>query len=44
MSTRSMRRFWKADHAKRWHYTALVVVVWSFLAVAAVRDVGQLVG
>lgn len=44
MSTRSMRRFWKADHAKRWHYTALVVVVWGFLAVAAVRDVGQLIG
>jgi hypothetical protein len=43
MSTRSLRRFWKADHAKRWHYTALVVAVWAFLAVAMVKDVAQLV-
>lgn len=42
MSTRSMRRFWLADHPKRWHYTALVLVVWAFLAVALVRDVAQL--
>jgi hypothetical protein len=42
MSTRSLRRFWRADHAKRWHYTALVVVVWAFLAAALVRDVTQL--
>ena len=42
MSTRSLRRFWKADHAKRWHYTALVLVVWAFLAVALVRDLTQL--
>jgi hypothetical protein len=42
MSTRSLRRFWKADHAKRWHYTALVLVVWTFLAVALARDLTQL--
>lgn len=42
MSTRSLRRFWRADHAKRWHYTALVAVVWTFLVVAVVRDVAQL--
>jgi hypothetical protein len=42
MSGRSLRRFWKADHSKRWHYTALVVVVWSFLAVALAKDVTQL--
>jgi hypothetical protein len=42
MSSRSLRRFWRADHSKRWHYTALVVVVWSFLAVAVVRDIGQI--
>lgn len=42
MSTRSLRRFWKADHAKRWHYTALVVAVWSFLAIAVARDITQL--
>ena len=42
MSTRSLRRFWRADHSKRWHYTALVGVVWAFLVVAVVRDVGQL--
>ena len=38
----SMRRFFRADHPKRWHYTALVLVVWAFLAVALVRDVTQL--
>jgi hypothetical protein len=43
MSSRSLRRFWLADHSKRWHYTALVAVVWTFLAVAVVRDVAQLV-
>lgn len=43
MSSRSLRRFWRADHSKRWHYTALVLVVWTFLVVAVVRDVGQLV-
>ena len=42
MSTRSLRRFWKADHSKRWHYTALVVVVWSFLAFALVKDFSQI--
>jgi hypothetical protein len=42
MSGRSLRRFWKADHSKRWHYTALVVVVWSFLAFALVKDVSQI--
>lgn len=43
MSTRSLRRFWKADHAKRWHYTALVAVVWAFLIFALANDVTQLV-
>ncbi len=42
MSGRSLRRFWRADHSKRWHYTALVVVVWSFLAVAVIRDITQI--
>lgn len=42
MSTRSLRRFWRADHAKRWHYTALIVAVWVFLVVAVARDVTQL--
>ena len=42
MSSRSLRRFWRADHSKRWHYTGLVVVVWCFLAVAVIRDVSQI--
>jgi hypothetical protein len=42
MSSRSLRRFWRADHSKRWHYTALVVVVWSFLVIAVIRDVSQI--
>lgn len=43
MSSRSLRRFWKADHAKRWHYTALVAVVWAFLVFALADDVSHLV-
>lgn len=38
----SMRRFWRADHAKRWHYTALGTVVIGFLAYLIVRDVASL--
>lgn len=40
----SMRRFWRADHSKRWHYTALGTAVIAFLAYLVVRDVAALVG
>lgn len=38
----SMRRFWRADHSKRWHYTALGTVVIGFLVYLVVRDVASL--
>ncbi len=34
----SMRRFWRADHSKRWHYTIFGGVVLCFLAYLAVVD------
>jgi hypothetical protein len=40
----SMRRFWRADHAKRWHYTILGTVVLCFLVYLVVLDVTELVG
>jgi hypothetical protein len=39
----SMRRFWRADHPKRWWYGALGGTVLVFLVVLAVRDVASLV-
>lgn len=39
----SMRRFWRADHSKRWHYTVLGTTVIGFLVVLAIRDVASLV-
>lgn len=38
----SMRRFWRAEHAKRWHYTVLGTVVIGFLVYLIVRDVASL--
>lgn len=35
----SIRRFWRADHSKRWHYTALGTAVIGFLVYLVVRDV-----
>lgn len=37
--TMSIRRFWRADHSKRWHYTVFGGLVICFLAVLVVRDV-----
>jgi hypothetical protein len=37
----SMRRFWRADHAKRWHYTALGTAVIGFLVYLVVRDLAS---
>ena len=38
----SMRRFWRADHPKRWWYFALGGTVMCFLAVLAVLDLAAL--
>lgn len=36
--TMSIRRFWRADHSKRWHYTVLGSVVIVFMAYLIVKD------
>ncbi len=41
--TFSIRRFWRADHPKRWHYTLLGTVVIGFMIALVVRDVTTLV-
>jgi len=40
----SIRRFWRADHSKRWHYTVLGSVVIAFLVGLVVVDVAELLG
>ena len=42
--TMSIRRFWRADHAKRWHYTVLGTAVIGFMVVLIVRDLADLLG
>ena len=41
--TMSVRRFWRADHSKRWHYTVIGTTVIVFLSVLVVRDFIDLV-
>ncbi len=41
--TMSIRRFWRADHSKRWHYTVLGTVVMGFMVFEIVRDVSSIV-
>ena len=36
--TFSIRRFWRANHSKRWHYTIFGIVIIGFLIVLAVKD------
>jgi hypothetical protein len=36
--TYSMRRFWRADHSKRWHYTVLGAAVIVFMIGLIIRD------
>jgi uncharacterized membrane-anchored protein len=38
----SIRRFWRADHRYRWHYTALAVTVISLLMWLVVADIIEL--
>jgi hypothetical protein len=38
----SIRRFWRADHSKRWHYTILGTTVIGFMIVLIVRDLSDL--
>lgn len=39
----SIRRFWRADHAKRWHYTIFGSVIIGFLIYLSVKDIIDLV-
>ncbi|MEM1332123.1 MAG: hypothetical protein AAGG08_01585 [Actinomycetota bacterium] len=34
----SIRRFWRADHSKRWHYTVFGVVIIGFLVYLTIAD------
>jgi NADH:ubiquinone oxidoreductase subunit 2 (subunit N) len=40
----SIRRFWRADHSKRWHYTVLGTVVMGFMLYLVVQDLVELLG
>ena len=40
----SVRRFWRADHRYRWHYTALASVIVVLLTWLIVIDVVELLG
>ena len=38
----SIRRFWRANHSKRWHYTIFGTVIIAFLVFLAIEDVSSL--
>ncbi len=38
----SIRRFWRADHSKRWHYTIFGAVIICFLIYLAVKDISNI--
>jgi hypothetical protein len=40
----SIRRFWRADHSKRWHYTVFGTVIIGFLVWLTVKDLIELFG
>ena len=35
----SIRRFWRADHSKRWHYTVFGTAIIGFLLYSSVKDI-----
>lgn len=39
----SIRRFWRADHSKRWHYTIFGTTIICFLIYLAVKDISTIV-
>jgi formate hydrogenlyase subunit 3/multisubunit Na+/H+ antiporter MnhD subunit len=41
--TFSIRRFWRANHSKRWHYTVFGALIIGFLIVLAVKDFSTIV-
>jgi hypothetical protein len=38
----SIRRFWRANHSKRWHYTIFGTVIICFLIYLAVKDISTI--
>ncbi len=38
----SIRRFWRANHSKRWHYTVFGTVIIGFLIFLAVKDLSTI--
>lgn len=42
--TMSIRRFWRADHSKRWHYTVFGTIVVGLLTVLIVQDIAEILG
>ncbi|MFN3255540.1 MAG: hypothetical protein ACE37B_07580 [Ilumatobacter sp.] len=38
----SIRRFWRADHSKRWHYTVFGTVIIGFLVYLTIKDIADL--
>lgn len=40
--TMSIRRFWRADHSKRWHYTVLGTVVIGFMIYEIAKDLPEI--
>lgn len=40
----SIRRFWRAYHSKRWHYTIFGTVIIGFLVFLSVKDLTTLIG
>ncbi len=38
----SIRRFWRADHSKRWHYTIFGTTIIAFLVYLAIADISSL--
>lgn len=42
--TMSIRRFWRADHSKRWHYTVIGTIVIGFMVYEGTKDLVAIVG
>ncbi len=40
--TYSIRRFWRANHSKRWHYTVFGTTIIGFLVFLAIKDISTI--
>ena len=40
--TYSIRRFWRANHSKRWHYTIFGLTIIGFLILLAIKDIAAI--